>query len=372
MKHCILLAVVWSLLALNVDRALAEGVPTTRESETVLKDAGLQRAGAMYVLDADLKLSESIRALKKAQVQTQAHRRDRARMQDEIRRAEESAREWAEQRKQIGEELSAERNVQKHNKLVVEMNNLTDMIREADNYMRTKERELDSMRAPQDDYPALVADLAKQLEETAKRYEELAADQEIQAALSQVSAGPRKFKLGPTPLFAQELPRWRKEMEALDAAVVKFKIAGGVPQLEVILNEELTEKMIVDSGASLVTITAEVAEKLDITPGPDDPSVTLVVANGKEVEAKLIHLDSIRLAQFTVEDVECAVLPASAENADCLLGGTFLRHFVYRMDLATSVLHLSPLDGVIQGKSENAATRPAVSSKRPSRRTRTR
>jgi hypothetical protein len=71
----------------------------------------------------------------------------------------------------------------------------------------------------------------------------------------------------------------------------------------------------------------------------------LQTANGEVVEASVAVLKSIRLGQFVVENVECVVLPKSAKDAMGLLGGTFLRHFVYRMDLGVGILHMSQMSG---------------------------
>ena len=47
-------------------------------------------------------------------------------------------------------------------------------------------------------------------------------------------------------------------------------------------------------------------------------------------------------------------MPASVKNADCLLGGTFLQKFVYRIDLAAGELHLSPITATASGDSDTS------------------
>jgi clan AA aspartic protease (TIGR02281 family) len=125
--------------------------------------------------------------------------------------------------------------------------------------------------------------------------------------------------------------------------------------------------MIVDSGASTVMLTADVANRLGLRPGNDTPRVTLVTADGSKVEGWVMKLDSVRLGLFTVDDVECAVLPDNVKADECLLGGTFLRHFIYRMDLASAQLFLTQISGkpkdleTLAGSdaSTGPATRPA-------------
>jgi clan AA aspartic protease (TIGR02281 family) len=131
----------------------------------------------------------------------------------------------------------------------------------------------------------------------------------------------------------------------LDASSIPLTMSGGVPHVDVTLNGNVAQRMVLDSGAGLITLTSELADKLGMKPGKDDPKVTLVVADGRRTQAALMKIKSVRVGQFSVADVECAVLPAEVKGDNNLLGGTFLEHFVYRMDLAAQRLHLSQVGG---------------------------
>ncbi len=80
------------------------------------------------------------------------------------------------------------------------------------------------------------------------------------------------------------------------------------------------------------------------------------IANGQTVTAHAMMLKSVRVGQFRVENVECVVMPDKGGNADILLGGTFLKNFVYRMDLTTGQLHLAEI-----AKSPDASKDPVWS-----------
>ena len=221
------------------------------------------------------------------------------------------------------------------------MNNLANRVKETLNFKKQREQDLQKLGNAPDDYMTLTMDLADKMESTAKRYEALAADQRVQKALTDINAmAAHKLKLGPSASFLEELPRWRKLRAAIDAADIKLDTEHGVPMVEVTLNGSHKQRMVLDSGASVVLLTAEAAQEIGLTPGPNDPTITMVTANGVKVDARLMHLESIRLAQVTAENVECTVLPATVKGATCLLGGTFLRHFVYKMDLAAGTLHM--------------------------------
>ena len=169
-------------------------------------------------------------------------------------------------------------------------------------------------------------------------------DKDVTDAIAAINAqSPTKYRLGPSARFKSELSEIHKQAAAIGAASVRFQMIGGVAQIPVILNDNVVVPMIVDSGALLVTITAEYAAKLNLLPRPTDQHVTLVIANGKKVDASVTTLSTIRVGQYVVKDVRCAILPANTTGADCLLGGSFLQNFVYQMDLAGGVLRLSPV-----------------------------
>lgn len=118
-----------------------------------------------------------------------------------------------------------------------------------------------------------------------------------------------------------------------------------MPQVAVTLTAKhvVHLQMIVDSGAAEVTLTESTARALGLRPSKHDRAIKLVSADGRITVVHLMQLKSVQLGQFTVNNVECAVQPRSVKHADNLLGGTFLRHFEYRMDLAAGVLHLMPI-----------------------------
>ena len=69
--------------------------------------------------------------------------------------------------------------------------------------------------------------------------------------------------------------------------------------------------------------------------------IRLTLADGKIVEGWLMSVKSITVGPFTVENVECAVLPENLIAAHPLLGGTFLKNFVYKLDLTAQKLDMS-------------------------------
>jgi aspartyl protease family protein len=82
-------------------------------------------------------------------------------------------------------------------------------------------------------------------------------------------------------------------------------------------------RMLVDTGASLVALSHEDAERVSLSVTPRDFTQKIATANGV-VEAAPIRIPEIQVGDITVRNVEAVVLPPGRLNVS-LLGMTFLR-----------------------------------------------
>ena len=87
--------------------------------------------------------------------------------------------------------------------------------------------------------------------------------------------------------------------------------------------EGVTLKMLVDTGASAVTLTAEDAERAGIHPFPNDYTIQVNTANGIGQVAR-VELHQVSLGPITVRDVPALVMQPGASTVS-LLGMTFLQ-----------------------------------------------
>ncbi|MBV8184740.1 MAG: TIGR02281 family clan AA aspartic protease [Hyphomicrobiales bacterium] len=97
---------------------------------------------------------------------------------------------------------------------------------------------------------------------------------------------------------------------------------AGQFQAEVVV-EGATLRMLVDTGAYSVALTAEDAERAGIHPFPSDYNQQVNTANGVVMAAKT-DLREVSLGQIHVRDVSSLVLPRGAARIS-LLGMTFLK-----------------------------------------------
>jgi aspartyl protease family protein len=81
-------------------------------------------------------------------------------------------------------------------------------------------------------------------------------------------------------------------------------------------------RVMVDTGATIVALTAETARRLGIAPSSSAVRVGISTANGN-VSAGLVKLAHVRLGNVDVYDVDAAVMPPGALSVN-LLGMSFL------------------------------------------------
>jgi aspartyl protease family protein len=194
--------------------------------------------------------------------------------------------------------------------------------------------------------------VAPKVEALAAKYKELAADPAVKAALDKVSArGNPKLAAGPSPDFTKaidEVATWRSQ---LDSEAIPLRESHGVYTVEAILNGGEPLRLLVDTGASHVTLPFEVAEKLNLTPGENDATVQMKLANGAIIEGKLMTLKSVRVGRFTAANVSCVVLQQGLPDPPIILGTSFLNRFVVKLSQSARELYLTEVgEG---GKSES-------------------
>ena len=123
-------------------------------------------------------------------------------------------------------------------------------------------------------------------------------------------------------------------------ATVRVLARGGNSLVTATVNGRADGSFVVDTGASLVTLSESFAARLNLEPGSTQ-TVVCVMADGRKVEARPVTLDSLQVGPARVEGVRAAILPgAERPGVDGLLGMSFLQHFQVRLDGASGELIL--------------------------------
>ncbi|MDD5079339.1 MAG: TIGR02281 family clan AA aspartic protease [Candidatus Omnitrophica bacterium] len=100
------------------------------------------------------------------------------------------------------------------------------------------------------------------------------------------------------------------------------------------LNRKVAVSLLVDTGASIIVLSKAAGDKLDIKPDAAAPIVKLRVADGREVGARYVGLESVIVDSQEEKNVEAAIL--MDDNAsivfDGVLGMSFLSRLNFRFD----------------------------------------
>jgi len=314
-------------------------------AETVLTSKGLTKSGFLYLVDEDVKFHDQLKAVRIARNQMDSGNSKRTQIEKRIKSIDTSLENGTARFRELNAELSSERsNPDAYNQTIDNINDLRTQMLQTVKLERDLRSQEASLPDPRDAYIEALLELSDSMEAGVAKYQALGADPEVKSALATINATARvKARLGPSGDFAENLPLIRQQRAAVNSEAIKFNNDNGTPQVDVTLNGSVKVPMILDSGASIVSLSWDVAQKLGMTPGPDDPKVNFTIADGSTVEASIMHIKSVRLGQFEAQDVLCSVAPRSAQEVPNLLGGTFLRNFVYRMDLDAGVVHMSQL-----------------------------
>ena len=99
-------------------------------------------------------------------------------------------------------------------------------------------------------------------------------------------------------------------------------------------------RMVLDSGASIITLPSRAAAELKLSIPADAPTLTLSVADGRTIPAREVTLPVVRVGTFEVRDVRAAVMTDDAFAAEPLLGNSFLKHFQFEIDQSAKTLKL--------------------------------
>jgi clan AA aspartic protease (TIGR02281 family) len=117
---------------------------------------------------------------------------------------------------------------------------------------------------------------------------------------------------------------------------IEFVIGQDGIIVDAVINEKFPAKLIFDTGASLVVLTNGFAKKAGINIEKSNKRIKLVVADGKQIEARYVILENIKVQDVELHDVEAAIILDNSLDSkfakDGMLGMSFLKRFNFKMD----------------------------------------
>lgn len=187
-----------------------------------------------------------------------------------------------------------------------------------------------------------MRELADQLDAAYASHED---DEQILAQVAELAeARGKELEFGPSNTWRSNARRLAELEESVTRERIPLRNDNGTFLASVVVNGEHTVEMVVDSGASLISLPYAMARDMGLEPGPSDQRILVTIADGSTITAWLKTASTVRVGTFEVEDVDCAVLGPEATNAAPLLGMSFLGEFQFDLDAAESTLGLIRVD----------------------------
>jgi clan AA aspartic protease (TIGR02281 family) len=148
-------------------------------------------------------------------------------------------------------------------------------------------------------------------------------------------SGKQNRRRTPSPGPVKE----RQEPEIFEAQLYR---GGNSYFVDTKFNGYTTEKLLIDTGASLTILSKNLAHRLGIGRLDDRPKILVSTAGGRSW-IRLVRLDSVEVSGAVAEDVVVGVSSELPPSLSGLLGMTFLGDFVYQMDAPSGRLLLKPI-----------------------------
>jgi clan AA aspartic protease (TIGR02281 family) len=105
-------------------------------------------------------------------------------------------------------------------------------------------------------------------------------------------------------------------------------------------NDNVSARLVLDTGASAVQISKAMAKKLKLSRRKSQ-AIPVTLAGGVMVAGRMVTVDSIRLGGVMAKNVKVIILDYEQNQAtDGLLGMSFLENFIFQIDTRKSLLIL--------------------------------
>ena len=335
------------LAALNFGGlALAED-----KAEDILKAKGVRRVGTYLALADETELTKglataAIDRLKKAVRDSAA---ELVQVEKKIAEAKDLITTYSQQRRQMNAALGAGNlSVERHNQIVTQFTDLGERIRQLENLDPAKELKTPREKAnsAREAYIQHVLDLRTLADKIARSYVDLAADATVKAAVEQLNKETGKvYELVESKTFQTKLKDLKKLEDSVLSESIQLRTDGSdTYHVSTVLNNKYTKELVIDSGASVMSLPHKMAAEVGVEPKSTDKDIILRLADGREVQAKLVKIPQVRVGKFIVENVECAVMPENLINAAPILGMSFLKNFSFKIDSESHKLTMSKVD----------------------------
>ncbi|MEM9643695.1 MAG: retropepsin-like aspartic protease [Planctomycetota bacterium] len=334
----------------DADRARPYSDEVLAKAVGILREAGLRVSGRNFIVEKAATLSRQIGQLprknREVQMAQQAWRQASAN-EDAIRN------QIAALNVQYGElnlKMAAAGNLnsRSHNQLAAMINATVSKIKQAgrsrDAAIEATKQLAAKLREIESNYAEVALAARADLEAIKAEMSETLQEREIQIAISVVHRNLQTPKDATADAILRPLDSRLKKIESkIFSESIPLDNENGSLFVDVIIGGKST-RMIVDSGATIISLPARTAAILGLTVPADAPEMRMEMADGRVIAARSVILPRVRVGAFEAENVRASVMDASADRAAPLLGMSFLGQFKFEIDAANNTLTMLKIE----------------------------
>ncbi len=337
--------------------------PAASPNKAALEAAGLKAVGSSLSLADEATLTKQLREAavqKKALVEAEQESQEIEAGIEEIKR---QITELKTKHVELSAALTGANDPVQHNQLVGALNAVAGQV---DLLIEKQKSEGDRLKTARAKSSDLRETFIEQLmgmrvlaDSISQQWTKLAADPALQKAVeAENAAAGTKLKLTPGAGFVATEKRLQALEHTMLTEAIPLALEQGGMWVDVVFNGTHRKKLVVDSGATAISLPYALAKEVGIEPKSQDQKITVGLADGSTAPATLTTIPSVRVGKFIVDDVECIVLDARAVNAPALLGMSFLGKFKFEVDKEKSVLRMVKFDsGETKPKAKTSGSR---------------
>ncbi|TWU66083.1 hypothetical protein V7x_16400 [Crateriforma conspicua] len=236
-----------------------------------------------------------------------------------------------------------------HNKIVAMINataaKTKQLAADRQNAKLNVDKQASQLHQAESDYAEVVMAIRADFDQLRDALAESLKDRKVSIALSVTHRNLNTpDELTADEILAPVLRRLEAEESEVFRETIELESEGNGLFVNVTVGGKTT-KMVLDSGASIISLPAKTAAELDIKIPADAPAMRMELADGRVIGARGVTLPSVRVGQFEAENVRAAVLDASASFAQPLLGMSYLGRFKFEIDAAGRTLKMLRIQG---------------------------
>lgn len=320
-----------------------------QEIAQVLSERDLTLVGPNLVLGLDTQITKEVRSLKDKKKALAEADKKRLAVLANIELNKRMMTELRTKHRLLSTKLTGVLDVATNNRLVGELSATSGAMAQLEEdkpeLLKLAKTEKDAVSREEEEFVQDLAKIREKVDAALEAWEELKKDKKLIDAMEAASKKiGKKISIQPSTTLISSEKLLKTYEQAMISESIPLEKESGVYSVKVSINGKPGEQMIVDSAASSISVSHDFAKKLGIEIKDSDEDAIVTLADGSQIPAKIVYLDSVRVGKFTAENVECCVMHPRAVNAPALLGMSFLDQFKFEIDSEKMELKMLKVD----------------------------